>query len=308
MYDHLHAAGRSPPATVSSADAPVPRRPPPLTPTRLVAALWALLASAGVLQLVAREAAGATDAAHVLLLQDVALLALWALATPALVWSAGRFPLTSRPCRHGLLHLTAAALFIVAGNLLIRVPLTQPPWSRDAAWVTADTFLGVVRFGPAALLVYATIVTAAHFAWRQVARAPHRRDAGRSTSSPHGEVPGVAPDQIAVREWSRVHHVRPDDIDWVEADDNNVVVCTNTRIYKGRGRIGDFESQLDPRRFIRIHRSAIVRVAAVREVQPLAKGDLAVVLADSKVLRVARARRKALEHVLEIVANSSSAR
>jgi two-component system LytT family response regulator len=94
--------------------------------------------------------------------------------------------------------------------------------------------------------------------------------------------------------------VRPEEIQWIEADDNYVVVHLGARTYKGRGRIGDLEAQLDTAHFVSVHRSAIVHVASIREVQPLSKGDLALVLHDRKVLRVARGRRAALEAALGI--------
>jgi two-component system LytT family response regulator len=101
-----------------------------------------------------------------------------------------------------------------------------------------------------------------------------------------------------VRQWNRVHLVRMDEIDFVEAEDNYVVVHAASRAYKGRDRISDVEAQLDSRRFVRIHRSTIVHVAKIREVQPLTHGDHAVVLRDGKVLRVARSRREALGRAL----------
>ena len=92
--------------------------------------------------------------------------------------------------------------------------------------------------------------------------------------------------------------VRVEDIDFVEAEDNYVVVHVASRAYKGRDRISDVESQLDARRFVRIHRSTIVHIAKIREVQPLTNGDHAVILRDGKVLRVARSRRQALGQAL----------
>jgi two-component system LytT family response regulator len=103
---------------------------------------------------------------------------------------------------------------------------------------------------------------------------------------------------LTVRQWNRVHLVRVDDIDFVEAEDNYVVVHAASRAYKGRDRISDVESQLDARRFVRIHRSTIVALEKIREVQPLTHGDHAVILRDGTVLRVARSRRQALAEAL----------
>jgi two-component system LytT family response regulator len=112
--------------------------------------------------------------------------------------------------------------------------------------------------------------------------------------------PATVPDCLTIHQWNRVHLVRTVDIDWIEAEDNYVVVHAAGKRYKGRERIGDVESRLDPRRFVRIHRSAIVHVGRIREVQPLTHGDHAVVLHDGKVLRVARSRRRALGEALAI--------
>jgi len=129
-----------------------------------------------------------------------------------------------------------------------------------------------------ALLVYATIAAVGHLA------------------PPDCKV--AYPERITVREWSRAHLVRAADVEWVESDDNYVIVQVAGRVIKGRGRISDLESRLDPAHFVRIHRSAIVARDRVREVRPLAKGDVAVVMTDGKMLRVARTRRDALERVL----------
>ncbi|HJU65711.1 MAG TPA: LytTR family DNA-binding domain-containing protein, partial [Gemmatimonadaceae bacterium] len=142
---------------------------------------------------------------------------------------------------------------------------------------------------------YGVILAFAHRAWA----ASERPSALAAPAPPAPPVPETRyPERVTVREWSRTHLVRPEDIDWIEADDNYVVVHAGTRTYKGRGRISDLESQLDPAIFVRVHRSAIVRVDMIREVQGLTKGDLALVLHDKKVVRVARGRRAALAAVL----------
>ena len=105
-------------------------------------------------------------------------------------------------------------------------------------------------------------------------------------------------ERIAVREWNREHLVRAADIAWIESDDNYVIVQVAGRVLKGRGRISELETRLDPTRFVRIHRSAIVSRERIREVRALAKGDLAVLMDDGKMLRVARTRRAVLEGLL----------
>ncbi len=58
------------------------------------------------------------------------------------------------------------------------------------------------------------------------------------------------------------------------------------------------QKRLDPRKFVRIHRSAIVNVDRIREVQPLEHRDYIVILEGGERLRVSRTRRRALEAIL----------
>ena len=136
---------------------------------------------------------------------------------------------------------------------------------------------------------------------RQTPVADEAAETGDAKAEPSAPVAVAALDgHITVRQWNRVHLVRVEDIDFVEAEDNYVVVHAASRTYKGRDRISDVESQLDARRFVRIHRSTIVHLAKIREVQPLTHGDHAVILRDGRVLRVARSRRQALGDALGV--------
>jgi DNA-binding LytR/AlgR family response regulator len=210
------------------------------------------------------------------------------------------------------------SLFIVLANVAIRIPIAFADGGLAA--LTRSTMQGVAEFYPPAMVVYGVIVAIGHFVLRPpIADSPATRPASPPVSSepleaavaptmePHAETPACATATVAamdghitVRQWNRVHLVRVEDIDFVEAEDNYVVVHAASRSYKGRDRIRDVESQLDAHRFVRIHRSTIVHIAKIREVQPLTHGDHAVILRDGKVLRVARSRRQALEQALGV--------
>ena len=62
-----------------------------------------------------------------------------------------------------------------------------------------------------------------------------------------------------------------------------------------RESMNDLEAALDPDAFVRIHRSAIVNLDRVREMRPLFRGELVVVLNDGTQLRMSRSRREELE-------------
>ncbi len=88
------------------------------------------------------------------------------------------------------------------------------------------------------------------------------------------------------------------EVDWVEA------VGSCARVYAGRTRalvratLAELEESLDPRRFFRIHRSAIVNLERVRHLEHWSHGDYLVLLADGTELRLSRSRRHALEEML----------
>jgi hypothetical protein len=255
------------------------------------------------------------------ILSRLSIIPLWALVTPLVLRSARRFPVVDREWNivpaSIVAHVALGSLFIVLSNVLIRIPNAFGP-DGGLAWLARATMMGVAEYYPPAMVVYGVIVAIGHaFAMPNADVRPvtlHRAPEP-PTVQPSGivsaadvvdDVPPPASaiaaldGHLAVRQWNRVHLVRMDEIDFVEAEDNYVVVHASSRTYKGRDRISDVEAQLDSRRFVRIHRSTIVHVAKIREVQPLTHGDHAVVLRDGKVLRVARSRRDALGRALGV--------
>ena len=102
-------------------------------------------------------------------------------------------------------------------------------------------------------------------------------------------------DRVAVKERGRVHLVDVADIRWISADGVYVTIHTARRAYLHREVLGRLEAQLDPRRFVRIHRSHLVNFDCVRELVQDAHGDVSVKLDDATTLRVSRMYRPRLE-------------
>jgi two-component system, LytTR family, response regulator len=90
-----------------------------------------------------------------------------------------------------------------------------------------------------------------------------------------------------------------DQIDWIEAADYYVSLHVSTpegpRSHLLRQTMDDLEAELDPQKFVRVHRSAIVNIARVREIHPLFRGDCTLVLADGAHVKLSRSRRKTFE-------------
>ena len=88
------------------------------------------------------------------------------------------------------------------------------------------------------------------------------------------------------------------EVDWLEADGDMVKVHAGNRTLQVRETMKDLESQIDPARFVRIHRSTIISVDRIKELQPYFKGDYVVVLRDGTNLKLSRRFKSDLEKVL----------
>ena len=101
--------------------------------------------------------------------------------------------------------------------------------------------------------------------------------------------------RILVKQDGRMFFVKTADIDWIEADRNYVRVHVGSTAHSIRERISGIEETLDPRLFARIHRSTIVNLNRVREMQQWFSGDYVVILDDGTRLRLSRHYRDRVE-------------
>jgi two-component system LytT family response regulator len=95
-------------------------------------------------------------------------------------------------------------------------------------------------------------------------------------------------DRFVIRTGSRVILVSADDVDWIEAEGNYVTLHCGDQKWMQRETISTLEQRLDPARFCRIHRSAIVRLDRIRELQPASHGDYLVLLKNGRKLQMSR--------------------
>jgi two-component system LytT family response regulator len=101
--------------------------------------------------------------------------------------------------------------------------------------------------------------------------------------------------RMMIKESGRVIFLKVGEIDWIEAADYYAKIHVGKKSYLVRESLNDLEKQLNPSKFLRIHRSSIVNLDCVKEMHPLFKGDYAVVLIDGTQLRLSRSRRGDLE-------------
>jgi two-component system, LytTR family, response regulator len=105
--------------------------------------------------------------------------------------------------------------------------------------------------------------------------------------------------RLAIKGEGRVVFVRIIDVDWVEAMDNYVRLHVGRDVHMMRETLSNLETRLSGTTFLRIHRSAIVNIERIREVQPWFAGDYVVILTDGTKLTTGRRYRAAVQALLE---------
>jgi two-component system, LytTR family, response regulator len=96
-------------------------------------------------------------------------------------------------------------------------------------------------------------------------------------------------ERIPVRDGARVFIIPVDKLDYAEAQDDYVALCSEGKKHLKQQTISSLETALDPSRFLRIHRSFIVNLERVAKVEPYAKDSHVAVLRNGAQLPVSRA-------------------
>jgi two-component system, LytTR family, response regulator len=102
-------------------------------------------------------------------------------------------------------------------------------------------------------------------------------------------------DRLTIKSAGRVLFLPAADIDWIEAADYYASLHVGAKIHLVRRSMNELESDLDPTRFCRIHRSTIVNLERVRELRFDSDGEYELVLADGVRLRLSRRYRKEVQ-------------
>ena len=105
-------------------------------------------------------------------------------------------------------------------------------------------------------------------------------------------------ERLVIKAGGRAFFLKTDEIDWIEAEGKYVRLHVGKESYLLREAMGSMESQLDPKKFPRIHRSTIVNIERVRELQPWFHNEYRVILKDGTELMLSRSCRKRLGELL----------
>ncbi len=105
-------------------------------------------------------------------------------------------------------------------------------------------------------------------------------------------------ERLVIKASGRIYFLETAEIDWIEAEGNYVSVHSAKKSHLLRETISSLEAQLDPKKFVRIHRSSIVRIDRIQELQPWFHGEYRIILQDGTQLTLSRNHRDKLQEAL----------
>jgi len=111
--------------------------------------------------------------------------------------------------------------------------------------------------------------------------------------------PGEYAERIVVRDGTRVHIIPVTKLDYVEAQDDYIALASEGKKHLKQQTISSIESSLDPKYFLRVHRSYLVNLERVTKIEPFGKDTHVAILRDGSRLPVSRSGYARLREVLE---------
>ena len=238
---------------------------------------------------------------------------LWAALLPQIIqWSghiSGGFPFLRSLATHAGL---AVGFVLVSVGWRFALDVLVPSLRRVQG--TPSTVFGIYLLTGLgrSLLVYLGAVGAAH-AWsryRAPGQGPESDSGALSQSRPaSATIPDTSEGtarRFLIKSNGRVFFVPPEEIDWIEAAGNYVSLHVGDKSYLLRESMRGIEEQLDPARFLRVHRSAIVHINRVREVQRFSSGRHQAIFVSGASANLGRSGMERLKPALEQLPHTAS--
>jgi two-component system, LytTR family, response regulator len=105
--------------------------------------------------------------------------------------------------------------------------------------------------------------------------------------------------RLSIKTGGRILFLSAEEIDWIEASDNYVLVHAGRDSHLHHTTMNSLEERLDPGAFLRIHRSTIINLQRVKELHPMFHGEYRVILKDGTELASGRSYRSKLQRLLD---------
>ncbi len=226
---------------------------------------------------------------------------------PAFYWMHRRYPV-SGGWRNAVVHVLAILPFSVihtVGMAALRLLWFSGFLGEAYSFPITAERLGyefakdIVTYG----MLSAGVVALGHLFGRAAAAAPPPESAAPAPAAdPAPAVPAASPpapvalpERFAVRKRGREIMVEVADIDWIEAAGNYAVLHVGGETLEIRSSLTRLEGELDPKRFVRVHKSYVVNIARVAEVTPWISGDWRIRLQDGAEINLSRRYRQRFE-------------
>ena len=123
--------------------------------------------------------------------------------------------------------------------------------------------------------------------------------AGRDAAATEQPVKANYLTRLLIKSSGRVSFLKTEDVDWIGAEDYYIKLHVGRKNHLLRETMNEMEAKLDPSMFIRVHRSSIVNIDRIRELQQHFNGEYIVVLKDGTELKLSRSRREQLQNMLK---------
>lgn len=214
---------------------------------------------------------------------------------PAIYWLHRRWPIGERP-RNLIVHVAAVVPFSIVHT--VGMAALRFVWfggilgEAHSFPLTGERMLyefakDIIAYG----LLSAGTVALRHYLSRPTAPVAAEPAAPSVVDPPASPLP----ERFAVRRKGREVMVEVADIDWIEASGNYAVLHVGDETFEIRSSLTKLEGELDPKRFVRVHKSHLVNIGRVVEVTPWVSGDWRIRLQSGAEVNLSRRYRQRFE-------------
>ena len=106
-------------------------------------------------------------------------------------------------------------------------------------------------------------------------------------------------DRVVIKSGGRIYFLKIEEIDWVEGAGDYLSLHSGSQTHLIRDTMGNLQAKLDPRKFLRTHRSTIVNIDRIKDIRPLSKGEYLITLTSGSCLKSSRGYRHGLQSLLD---------
>lgn len=221
------------------------------------------------------------------------------LLIPALVAFERRFPLRWDTLRRNLPWHLAATLVFCAVHVFVMMALRKAAYASVGASYTVGNWASVFAYEYLKDVRSYVLILGALVSYRLLllrlqgeARVLDAPEAAEGSAPVAGTA--IRPERFLVRKLRKEFLIAANDIEWLQAQGNYVGIHVNGHDYLLRSTLADFLGQLDPARFVQVHRSFAVNLDRVAEIEPLDSGDARLRMKDGSQVACSRRYRDAL--------------